>query len=380
MTDLASTLEAAFAHWKCTGEIDPELQIGGSESANDRFAESPERMLFASTLFLARANLDASARMFARAFATCPDLLFGCDEADQLDTIAGLMSPSSSLPAIMISADPADGIKRLLLHRQSNAQRVAREYDALAARQTFPCTLQQASLYCYTKIVEGGKPFKEEYLVHKALFWALAGWARWKAAPLTRETPKRKSDGPWFEEIIDLLKQFCDVTAPPIEAIDDADVQRVLDSAIAHVRGLGGWKAACDETHFEPLWIITPDGKPMSTIVRVYSTRDATGSIRRIFPWIFAESPVLVGGSAEAVARDAAGSAVPDGSSSAAAGGSASTPASDAASALDAAAETSAGAPVAGSASAALADPATREKSADSKSPRPSPASNAVRQ
>ena len=292
MAEPLSLLEAGASHWVDTGELDPELLCDGDlfVPVIDGFVgTSPGRMLFVAALLLAREELEPSARWFARAFTVCPDLM-RCDEADQLDDAAGGMAPSSSLAAIMATEKPEDGILRVLQHRQSKELRVAREYDAFVAQKvSFPCTIQEAAQYCYSKIVESGKPWGEEYLVHKALFWAMAGWAQWKRAALTQALPERAPNGPWFSELAGLLKQFRDGTAQTIPRIRDADVLRVLDAAVAHVRTMP-WRQACDETHIEPLWIITPAWQPMATIVDVYSERDATGALHAIFPWMFAES------------------------------------------------------------------------------------------
>lgn len=294
-------LEAGFSHWERTGELLPQMlaesaPYGFVEKVDAGASTSPARILFVSTLILARGDIDASSRLFARAFAACPALM-DCVLAEQLDSTADAMSPSFSLASIMKSENPADGIKRVLLHRQSTSERIAREYAAHVSRvqDAPPCTIQQATQYCYAKIVEqemaGGQEISNgtKYLTHKALFWALAGWAHWKHAALTPALPKHKPMGPWFAETSNVLKEICEGAVLPVDPIREADVLRVLDASIAHVCRLG-WQAACEETHYEPLWIITPDDQPMSTVVKVYSSRDVTGAIHRIFPWLRTES------------------------------------------------------------------------------------------
>lgn len=304
MATLVALLEAGFQHWDRSGELEPKLlDCGGfDEYAVNAFAAACSghkhphmHKLFVAVLMLARGNIVAAANWFATAFTDCSALL-SCEEAEEIDAIAEIMTPSSTLAAILLLSKPADGILRVLVHRHHEVQLLEERYKAAVAhaKPSPPCTIQQAAQYCYAKIVEDGKPYKEDFLVHKALFWAVAGWACWKHTALILAMPKRHVNGPWFEELAGLLKQFRGHTAPSFESITDVEVLRVLDSAIEHVRSMC-LEQACDETHFEPLWIITPHTQTMDALVHVYSTRDATGALHRIFPWLFAQSELRCG-------------------------------------------------------------------------------------
>jgi len=217
-----------------------------------------------------------AAQLFARAYLMSPELTL-TEVAEGFDCIASKMKPPSSLAAILANPETAaEGIYTLMIQRQRNIEQIHREYEAFLVKeqeefkQRIP--FQQAAAYCRSKTL------CSEY-VHLALFWSLLGWAHCKQKVLMTEVPIRTRDYPQFKELdMSMIPEIINAD------IINSDVRQFLDAAIAFVCSFDTVEEACNYPNREPLVIITEYGTPLLPIwFQVYSNRDVTGSIHKIF-------------------------------------------------------------------------------------------------
>lgn len=300
--DIEAVVCDGFRHWLEACTLDPELQdCTDLDEQLNRFAESNSvdgeqdlRFLFGAAVLLEicneKPNDARAAQWFVRACTGSPELMQS-EVGEVVSAALDCTSDTAFLSDIIGQVDAAERIENALRTRRQRIAEFALICKSNGTAINAPCKLEQIAYHCYKLVVgDGPKQFKEEYLVQKAIYWTIACWAYWKKAALVDDAPVKQTNGPYFEGLRGYLKQCRDGIAPEQPKIADPDVERVLRTAADHVRRLT-WQTACDETHGEPLWILTPLKGHMDEVVRVYSSGDVTGKLNEIFPWLTQREP-----------------------------------------------------------------------------------------
>jgi hypothetical protein len=252
-----------------------------------------KRSLFIGRISHLNGDLQHAAQCLVLAFS-CEKYRLTSDDAEYWDAVAEGMPTPTSLSAILADADPVARMHAAIEH---NSEEI-RALTVTLVRNSKPeplsegeqhCCFRQAVKHVYDCIVRDGEFYGKVYLLHKALFWAMAGWAKLKRVPLFEATPCKKQCGPYFTELGTPWKH---IQAWDEKPIVDPDMLRILEAAATHVlRYKSDFQLACEETRREPIWLVYDHDERLSLLVNVYSRGDVTGKLHEIFPWLPADHP-----------------------------------------------------------------------------------------